>query len=155
AASDESQAAEENARNAPLSFSLDHLDPKHPYLTGRGLMEEAIATFGLGYCEKGSMAARIAIPIHDAAGQLVAYAGRWPGDPPEGTAKYKLPKGFRKSLELFNYHRAAKADPDRPLLIVEGFFDCIKIWQAGYQRVVAVMGSTLSEAQKQALLSLV
>src|SRR5256885_944822 len=83
--------------------------------------------------EKGSMGGRIAIPIHNQAGQVVAYAGRWPDDPPEGTAKYRLPKAFRKSLELFNCHRAGAADAARPLVVVEGFFDCIKIWQAGYR----------------------
>jgi hypothetical protein len=61
-----------------LSFSL-HLDPAHPYLRERGLSDEDIETFGLGLASRGVMAGRIAIPIHDELGQLVAYAGRWPG----------------------------------------------------------------------------
>jgi hypothetical protein len=41
---------------------------------------------------------RIAIPIHNADGQLVAYAGRWVGgELPEGEEKYKLPPRFKKS----------------------------------------------------------
>jgi DNA primase len=35
-----------------------------------------------------------------------------------------------------------------PIVIVEGFFDCIKLWQHGLRRVVAIMGSTLSPAQE-------
>ena len=36
---------------------------------------------------------------------------------------------------------------DGKLIIVEGFFDCMKIWQAGFMNVVAVMGAEISEEQ--------
>jgi hypothetical protein len=94
------------------------------------------------------MAGRIVIPIHNPTGELVAYAGRWPGDPPEGTSKYKLPAGFGKSLELFNLHRAKEESDSQTLIIVEGFFGAIKLWQMGLRRVVALMGSSLSPAQE-------
>ncbi len=56
-----------------------------------------VAEFGLGYCSRGVMAGRICIPIHNAAGELVAYAGRWPGDDvPEESERYQLPKKFEK-----------------------------------------------------------
>ena len=79
----------------------------------------------------------------------MAYVGRWPGDPPEDTPKYKLPAGFRKSEELFNLHRALQADPSLPLVIVEGFFDCLHLCQNGIVRVVALMGCQLSHAQEE------
>ena len=146
--SKEKAKPEDNTPNPPLKFRLEHLDGKHPYLTERGLAPETIVDFGLGHCAKGMMAGRIAIPIHNVAGQIVAYAGRWPGEPPDAnTPKYKLPPGFRKSLELFNLDRAAKETG--PLIVVEGFFDCIKLWQLGVKRVVALMGSTLSVAQAE------
>jgi len=133
--------------NVPLKFRLDKLERNHPYLTERGLSEETIIDFGIGYCSKGMMAERIAIPIHNAKGEVVAYAGRFPGVPPEGTSKYKLPPGFRKSQELFNLDRAIK-EPG-PLLIVEGFFDAMKIHDHGCKKVVALMGATLSLAQEE------
>lgn len=139
--------------NKPLSFELKHLELNHPYLEERGLNAETIETFGLGFCTKGVMRDRIVIPIHNAKGELVAYAGRSPGEPPEGEEKYKLPKGFRKSLEVFNLHRALQKDPEQPLYIVEGFFDCMKLWQSGIRRVVSLMGSSLSETQEAALTS--
>ena len=146
--SKEKSKPEDTTPNPPLKFRFEHLDGKHPYLTERGLTPETIVDFGLGHCAKGMMAGRIAIPIHNVAGQIVAYAGRWPGEPPDGnTPKYKLPPGFRKSLELFNLDRAAKETG--PLILVEGFFDCIKLWQLGVKRVVALMGSTLSVAQAE------
>ena len=82
----------------------------------------------------------IVIPINNVKGELVAYAGRFPGEPPEGVPKYKLPAGFRKSQELFNFDRAFMEPKDKPLVIVEGFFDAIKLHQHGCRKMVALMG---------------
>jgi DNA primase len=136
--------------NKPLQFRLDKLQREHPYLiTERGLTLETIVDFGVGFCAKGMMADRIAIPIQNPEGKVVAYAGRFPGEPPEGTPKYKLPQGFRKSQELFNIDRAIKEPADKPLIIVKGFFDCMKLHQFGFRKVVALMGSTMSAAQEE------
>lgn len=142
---------EKAAPNAPLKFRLDKLEREHPYLMQeRGLSLETIVDFGIGYCSKGMMAERIAIPIHNAKGEVVAYAGRFPvEEPPEGTPKYKLPQGFRKSQELFNIDRAMKEPAGMPLVIVEGFFDAMKLHQHGCKKVVALMGSTMSATQEQ------
>lgn len=140
---------EKGAPNKPLKFRLDKLAQDHPYLAERGLTLQTIQDFDAGYCAKGMMAGRIAIPIRDAAGFIVAYAGRYPGEPAENAPKYKLPQGFRKSLELFNIDRAIKEPAEQPLVIVEGFFDCMKLHQHGCRKVVALMGSTMSGAQEE------
>ncbi|HEY3856317.1 MAG TPA: CHC2 zinc finger domain-containing protein [Verrucomicrobiae bacterium] len=142
---------ESTTPNPPLRFRLDKLDRAHPHFAERGITEQAIGDFGLGYFtgDKGLMVGRIAIPINNAKGELVAYAGRWPGNPPDGTPKYKLPTGFRKGLELFNLDRAIQEPPDKPLVIVEGFFDAIKLHQNGCRKVVALMGSTMSIGQEE------
>jgi DNA primase len=139
---------EKSVPNKPLKFRLEKLKQDHPYLAERGLTPETIVEFGLGFCEKGTMEGRIAIPIHNAGGEVVAYAGRFPGESGEDTPKYKLPAGFRKSQEMFNFHRAVKESKEKPLVIVEGFFGCMKLYQHGYRRVVALMGSTMSQAQQ-------
>ena len=146
-----SSSPEKSVPNAPLKFRLDKLEREHPYLMQeRGLTLETIIDFGIGFCAKGMMADRIAIPVHNAKGEVVAYAGRFPvKEPPEGTPKYKLPPGFRKSQEIFNLDRASKEPADKPLLIVEGFFDCMKIHDHGYKKVVALMGSSMSPAQEE------
>lgn len=143
------QPVEKDTPNTPLKFRLDKLDRKHPYLIERGLSEETILDFGIGYCSKGTMEGRIAIPIHNLKGEVMAYAGRFPGEPPDDTSKYKLPPGFRKTQELFNIDRAIKEPADKPLIIVEGFFGCMKIHQGGYRKVVALMGSTMSVTQEE------
>jgi DNA primase len=143
-------APEISAPNTPLKFRLDKLERQHPYLLEqRGLTPETIVDFGIGFCSKGMMADRIAIPIHNVKGEVVAYAGRFPGEPAEDTPKYKLPPGFRKSQELYNLDRAVKQPAEQPLVIVEGFFDAMKLHQHGCYKVVALMGSTLSAAQEE------
>ena len=143
--------ADEPPSNPPLTFTFKYLDPTHPYLLEQGLTDETVATFGLGYhAGRGIMHGRIVIPIHNEAGELIAYAGRWPGDdPPDGEPKYKFPPKFHKSLVLFNLHRA-RAHAAEGLIVVEGFFSgVLTLWQQGRRNVVAIMGSSLSDAQER------
>lgn len=148
ASDDSSTGSSEIAKNSALSFELSNLDPAHPYLAERGLTEKTIATFGLGYCSKGLLRGHIAIPIHNTEGSTVAYAGRLVDTSGKKKSKYKFPKDFRKSLEVFNYHRAMASEQEVPLVVVEGFFDAMMLHQAGYEKVVALMGSSLSERQE-------
>src|SRR2546423_8282068 len=136
--------------NAPLPFAFKHLDPNHPYLKDRGFTPETMASFGVGYHSgKGIMKGRVVVPIWNVQGELIAYAGRWPdNEPPEGEGKYKLPPGFHKSLEIFNLHRAKTCARGHGLVIVEGFFDVMRLSQSGVCHAVALMGSSLSEAQE-------
>jgi DNA primase len=142
---------EESGDNAPLKFKLENLKTDHPYLAERGLTQATVETFGLGFCAKGTMSGRIVIPINNKEGELVGYVGRWPGTPPDERPKYKLPTGFKKSAEVFNIDRAQMEEKGLPLIVVEGFFDVIKLWQQGFRRVVSIMGSSLSDRQEELL----
>jgi DNA primase len=152
------QEATEERVNPPLTFAFKHLDNRHPYLTqDRGLKETTIDAFGLGHhAGKGIMHHRVVIPIHNEQGELVAYAGRWPGDEgwPEGADKYQLPPGFRKSKVLFNLHRA-KEHATEGLIVVEGFFTVCEFWQRGRKNVVALMGSSMSPEQERLIVQTV
>ncbi len=138
--------------NPVLTFELKDLDQNHPYLRERDLEKETIKEFGVGFCKRGLMKDRIAIPIHNENGDLVAYAGRWLGDPPEGEPKYKLPPRFQKHLVLYNFHRARELSEGKGLVLVEGFFDVMKLWQAGFKNVVALMGTVMSDEQEKLLI---
>ena len=64
------------APNPPLTFSLN-LKPDVPFLLEEKKLDlETIEELGIGWCNKGILNGRIAIPIHDANGQCVAYVGR-------------------------------------------------------------------------------
>ena len=135
--------------NPALRFALTRVDNTHPYLAQRGIEPATAAEFGVGfYAGTGLMQGRVVVPIHNRRGDLVAYAGRAVnGERP----KYRLPAGFRKGLELYNVHRAAATESEQ-VLVVEGYFDCLRVHQAGFRCVVGLMGCVLSEAQENVLL---
>jgi DNA primase len=137
-------------KNSPLTFQLQ-LDPDHPYFEKRGLTKETMEHFGLGYAHKGIMKGRICIPLHDHKGNLVAYAGRALEEKlAEEEGKYKFPANFLKSLVLFNFHRIKEF---KTLILVEGFFDCFKIHQAGYPNVCALMGTAMSDFHEKLIIA--
>jgi DNA primase len=133
----------------PLKFRLRGVDGRHPYLMSRGIREATARKFGIGfYAGPGLMSQRLVIPIDDEAGRLVGYCGRsLDGSEP----RYRFPAGFAKSQVLFNLHRAT-ATRQSMVIVVEGFFDCLKVHQAGFGSVVALMGSALYESQRRLLL---
>ena len=143
--SEKGDGAGESDCNKPLAFTLRNIDHAHPYLAERGVTEETARIFGAGFFPgKGSMSGRVVIPIHSPKGELLAYAGR----SIDGTEpRYKFPAGFHKSLELFNLHRVKG---ELSAVVVEGFFDCMKVSQAGYP-CVALMGCSMSQAQEKLL----
>jgi DNA primase len=134
----------------PLGFALQGIDTRHPYLTQRGISPATAQWFGVGmYHGAGFLAGRCVIPIRDQQGRLVAYAGRAVnGQAP----KYRFPAGFRKSQVLFNLDRAIETDGPN-VIVVEGFFDALKVYQAGHPAVVALMGTSFSQRQSELLLS--
>jgi len=134
--------------NPPLPFTLRGVNGAHEYLAERQIDGCTAASFGIGfYRGPGIMSGRVVIPIHDERGRLVAYAGRAvDGRPP----RYRFPAGFGKSQVLFNFHRAAATATDT-VVVVEGFFDCLRVSQAGFRSVVALLGTELYEHPAQLL----
>jgi DNA primase len=142
-------ARKKEGQNRALAFVLKGVDGEHRYLAERGIDPATAAVFGVGfYGGPGLMSGRIVIPIHNVRGDIVAYAGRAID---QQLPKYKLPAGFHKGCEVFNFHRAA-ATASRSVIVVEGYFDCMRLWQAGLPYGVAVMGSSLSIQQEKILL---
>lgn len=133
----------------PLGFALRGIDSTHPYLAARGIEIATAQEFGIGlYRGSGIFSGRLVIPIHNQRGELVAYCGR----ALDATQpRYRFPSGFPKSEILFNFHRAAAA-PQQTVVLVEGFFDCLKVHQAGVPAVVALMGAALYSAPQRLLL---
>ena len=142
----ETEAGEENK---PLGFKLSGIQHAHPYLEGRGVDEATARALGIGHFSgRGSMSGRIVFEIHNEKAELVAYAGRSIDD---SEPRYKFPAGFHKSLELYKLHEAIGAgNVRRRVVVVEGFFDCLKVLAAGFP-CVALMGSSMSQAQEELL----
>ena len=150
--------------NAPLDFELKGLNPEHPYLKDRGFTTETIRLFGLGFCSRGLLKDRVAIPLQDHEGKLIGYAGRVVDDAliTEDNPRYRFPGTrerdgklfeFRKTLFLYNGFRVKTPVDD--LIVVEGFTGVWWINQNGQPHVVATMGADCSPKQAELIVSLV
>ena len=152
------------AVNAPLDFELKGLDQEHPYLLNRGFLPETIIHFGLGFCSRGLLKDRVAIPLNDHKGRLIGYAGRMVDDASigEDNPRYRFPSGrqrdgkafeFRKTRFLYN--GSGIKGPVDDLTVVEGFTSVWWLHQNGFPNVVATMGADCSERQAELIVSLV
>ncbi|MGA7619943.1 DNA primase [Candidatus Binatus sp.] len=101
--------------------------------------------------------ARVMFPIRDAQGRVLAFGGR--------VLDARLPKYinspesplYSKARTLYGLFEArqaissnASAGKDRAIL-VEGYFDVIALWQAGFKEAVAGCGTALTVEQLRAL----
>lgn len=91
---------------------------------------------------------RLMFPIHDVQGHVVGFGGRILG---AGEPKYlNSPESaiFAKRQLLYGFHWAKQAirKADR-LIIVEGYFDVIRLMLAGIMEAVAPMGTALAAEQ--------
>jgi DNA primase len=144
------QKNENKKTNPPLKFALK-LDPEHPWFAERGFSQDTIQAFGLGFCSKGLMSGRIAIPIRDRNGDLVAYCGRAVTDEQvRDEGKYLLPPKFHKQEVVYNLDRMS---PEvKQLVVVESYLSVWRLHEAGYGNAVALMGASLGEAQERLIL---
>jgi DNA primase len=118
-----------------------------------GLEERILLEAGLLHQrEDGSVSARfrgrLLFPIHDLRGRAVGFGGRilGPGEP-----KYlNSPESpiFHKGAMLYNLHHAKQAiRREDAVLLVEGYFDVLRLLLAGVDHVVAPLGTGLTPDQ--------
>jgi DNA primase len=139
---------EEKAVNPTLEFKLKSITTDHPFFKENDISQETADYFGMGYCTKGLMKGRIAIPIHDHHSNLVAYCGRSvTAEQAEEEGKYKMPQNFARAEVVFNLDRQQEASST--LILVEGFIAVIKAHQSGIRNVVSLMASNLTKGQEE------
>lgn len=107
------------------------------YMHNRGFDDETLMYFGVGYSDKQDM---IMTPMHDPTGMCVGFIGR----SVSGKA-FKNSRHLPKRRVPWNYHRAKKHG--ETVIIVESCFDAMRIHQAGYRNVVALLGGSISDEQ--------
>ena len=100
---------------------------------------------------------RIMIPIYNESAALIGFAGRSMIEKPDRTPKYlNSPETelFHKGNELYALNVAKPAIRSaRHAIVVEGYFDVLTAHQAGDCRVVAPMGTALTNTQARRLFS--
>lgn len=91
---------------------------------------------------------RLLFPIRDLRGRVVGFGGRILG---KGEPKYlNSPETriFHKGSMLYNLHEAKQAiRREEEVILVEGYFDVIRLVLAGIEHVVAPLGTALTHDQ--------
>lgn len=112
----------------------------------RNVSRLAINHFSLGLVDSG-----VYIPHYDLAGSVVGYSIRHP----DGVMpKYFNTVGFPKSIPYGLYQNKDDIISSGYVIVCEGQFDCIKLWDKGYKNVVSLMGSSMTERQAHILMTI-
>ncbi|HSE67002.1 MAG TPA: DNA primase, partial [Gemmatimonadales bacterium] len=130
-------------RGTAFLTAMGQLGLKEPVLLEAGLLAQR---------DDGSVAprfrGRLLFPIHDLRGRVVGFGGRLlgPGEP-----KYlNSPETpiFKKGTMLYNLHEARQAiRKEESVVVVEGYFDVLRLVLAGCENVVAPLGTALTADQ--------
>ena len=96
---------------------------------------------------------RIMFPIHNLDGNVVGFTARCYLE--NATPKYINTKEtyiFKKGNILYNYHRAKEyIRLKKEAILVEGNMDAIRMYSSGIKNTVALMGTSLTKEQIEAL----
>jgi DNA primase len=98
---------------------------------------------------------RIAFPICNEAGRVIAFTGRTLSADEKAGPKYlNSPETpiYSKSRVLFNLHHAKEAIRKLEYaILVEGQMDCISVYAAGFHNVIASSGTAFTDTQARLL----
>lgn len=104
--------------------------------TKRHFDNETLRYFNIGYSQKLDM---ITVPFYDPNGMHVGFIGR-----SISGKEFHNSKNLPKKETLWNLHNAKHHES---VIIVEASFDAMRVHQAGYPNVVALVGGHLSTQQ--------
>lgn len=91
---------------------------------------------------------RVMFPIKDITGNVVAFGGRDMGDSPAKYINSPETPVYKKSKVLYGLHEAREAlRKGSQALLVEGYFDLLRCFDAGIENVVASCGTALTAEQ--------
>jgi DNA primase len=104
------------------------------YLKSRGITDEMIEKFGIGFCDKGDHAGRIVIPSYNTNDELNYYIARsWN---PMSRAKYKNPEAEKDKIIFWEN----LIDWNKDVYLVEGAFDGLFV-----DNPIPMLGKHMSE----------
>ncbi len=86
---------------------------------------------------------RVMVPIIDVRGNVVAFGGRVLDDSKPKYINSSDTPVYKKSLGVFGLN-FAKNSKEKSLILVEGYMDAISLHQAGFDNVIACLGTALT-----------
>jgi DNA primase len=156
---DARQLNEETVATYHLGFALDSWDACRTHFTDQGYSDDELLAAGLltENPDKGTrydrFRNRLMIPIRDIDGRVVGFGARTLEK--DGIPKYlnsPQTEVFDKGHLLFGLDLARRHIREaREAVIVEGYMDVMQGWQAGFNNMVAQMGTALTGDQLRLL----
>lgn len=144
-----------------LGYSPDSWDKTLSALKKKGFAEGDIAASGLVVSREGRnrgyydrFRGRLMFPIMDVRGNVLGFSGRVIGKDATGAKYVNSPETsvFNKGSVLFGFFQTRDFIRDKnEAILVEGEFDMISLFEAGFKNVVASKGTALTEAQVKIL----
>ncbi len=134
-----------------LGYAPDDWHRLHYYMRDKGYSDDELVAANLcAKNQKGNVydvfRDRVMFPIIDLRGNVIAFGGRIiDGSGPKYLNSSDTPV-FKKSRNLFSLNFAKKSE-ERRLILAEGYMDVIAINQAGFENVVATLGTALTPEQ--------
>ncbi len=126
---------------------LTYLQPEHPAVQGLGVSAETASYFGAGFAPRGILRGRMAIPIHDRDGTLMAYCGRVVKDE---SPTLLFPNGFQPADHIFGAHLVRAGH----LTLVRDPLSVLTAFESGVENVIAFLTDSITAQQLETLASL-
>jgi len=138
-----------------LGFAPQQRTWLYDFLKAKNYSEEFLAETGLfskKYPRMSLFSGRLLFPISTAGGQVIAFGGRSIDGRDPKYINSPETDIFQKRKNLFGLSQASKGiQKDDRAVVVEGYFDVLAMFQAGYNCSVAPLGTALTEEQTHLL----
>lgn len=152
------QFSAETAKQLELGFALNGEKALLNHLMKEGHSVDILKDSGLFGNYSGNLVDlfrnRLMFPIHNSSGDVIAFGGRVMDDNAPGGKYVNSPTTelYTKGRELYGFHKTKydirKADQ---VLICEGYFDFLRLYEYGFNICVATLGTALTTEQIQLL----
>ena len=136
-----------------LGFAPDDWHQLRDFLRSKGFSDEELLLSGV--CRRSAkhpeilydnFRNRVTFPILNTAGQIIGFGGRVLDDSKPKYLNTSETPVFDKSNNLFSLHFAQHVSSEM-LILAEGYMDVIAMHQAGFENVVATLGTAITGQQ--------
>lgn len=139
------------AEEYQIGYSLNSWEGLKEHLEAEGCLAEDARSLGLirpGKQNRGDydlFRGRLIFPIYDVSGRVVAFAGRVLDDSKPKYINSPESPVYHKGRVLFGLYQARQEmRKSHEVILVEGYFDQLALYRAGYPQVVATCGTALT-----------
>lgn len=138
-----------------LGYAPDDWNKLVDYMQEKGVSKELLFKVGLAKEKNGkyydAFRNRIMFPIIDRRMRIIGFGGRVMDDSKPKYLNSPETPIFNKRYNLYGIHTLNKLESVDSIMIVEGYMDVISLHQAGYTKVLASLGTALTQGQAKLL----